>query len=157
MLSLFIRNLIFTILQPGIVVGFIPYLISKEKISKVFKNVFEFNNYVGFLVFIVGILVVFYCIYDFAKRGKGTLSPADKTKELVISRLYTYSRNPMYVGIILVLIGEVIFLNSIKLLVYTIIVFIGFHLFVILVEEPRLKKDFKEKYKKYSSTVGRWF
>ena len=63
----------------------------------------------------------------------------------------------MYVGVILILIGETLFFASIELAIYTFVVFLGFHLFVIYIEEPRLKKDFKKQYTQYINNVNRWF
>ena len=158
MLSLFIRNLIFTILQPGLVTGLIPYYLLGEKASQFLTQPFQMNGFhiVGAVVFLVGMMIMILCIADFAIKGKGTLSPADPTKKLVISSLYQYSRNPMYVGVILILIGEAIFFQSVDLAVYTLVVFIAFSVFVILVEEPRLKRDFGKEYKAYCSSVRRW-
>lgn len=157
MLSLFLRNLVFTILQPGFVAVLIPYFIVKNQWEIIFENDFSWQNYSGIFITFIGLIIVFYCIFDFAIKGKGTLSPADKTKELVISSLYKYSRNPMYVGVILILIGETLFFASIELAIYTFVVFLGFHLFVIYFEEPRLKKDFKKQYTQYINNVNRWF
>lgn len=156
-LSLFLRNFLFTILQPGVVAGLIPYFILKNKWEIIIENDINWYNYIGIFITFIGLLIVFYCIFDFAIKGKGTLSPADKTKQLVISGFYKYSRNPIYVGVVLILIGETFFFISIELAIYTFIVFVGFHFFVIFVEEPRLKKDFKEQYTQYIHNINRWF
>lgn len=156
MLSLFFRNLFFTILQPSVVVGLIPYLMLNNGIKRYFDFPFTSLQYIGLMLFFLGFLVLLYCIVSFAIRGKGTLSPADPTKQLVVSGLYRFSRNPMYVGVIMMLIGESIFFHSYILFVYTVLVFTAFHLFVKFFEEPRLKKDFGEEYNKYSKKVSRW-
>ncbi len=158
MLSLFIRNLIFTILQPGIVAGLIPYLILGDKVNDIFvQQLFspELHNS-GIIIFLIGLVIMLTCIINFAVKGKGTLSPADPTKKLVISGLYRFSRNPMYVGVTLILIGEAIFFQSVQLLIYSLLVFLAFNIFTILVEEPRLKKDFGEEYNRYCKKVSRW-
>ena len=98
-----------------------------------------------------------YCIYRFAVEGRGTLSPADQTKNLVAMGIYQYSRNPMYIGVMLALIGEVFFTKAALLMIYTGCVFIMFNLFIMFVEEPRLKRDFGEAYKLYCQKVRRWF
>ena len=87
--------------------------------------------------------------------GKGTLSPADPTKRLVITGLYKYTRNPMYVGVMLLLLGESLFFRSVSLTIYGILIFSTFHIFIILKEEPRLKKDFGEEYDLYCKMVKR--
>jgi len=156
MFSLFIRNLIFTILQPGIVVGLLPYLLIRDKVDSFFMVPLRMHQYVGAFIFVLGWCLIIYCVYRFAVEGKGTLSPVDPTKHLVVKGLYQYSRNPMYIGVMLALIGEVIFSLSLQVLIYSIIVFIAFHLFIILVEEPRLRRDFGEEYQAYCRKVGRW-
>lgn len=158
MLSLFIRNLIFTILQPGIVAGLIPYLILGDKVNDIFVQQLlqrGLHNS-GAIIFLIGFVIMLSCIISFAVKGRGTLSPADPTKKLVISGLYRFSRNPMYVGVTLILIGEAIFFQSVELWIYSLFVFAAFNVFTMLVEEPRLRKDFGEEYKTYCEKVRRW-
>ncbi len=156
MLSLLLRNLLFTILQPGIVVGLIPYLILRSTDKSFFPDVWTFRQYVGAFVLIPGVLILVSCILRFMTEGKGTISPLDPTKKLVIKGLYRYSRNPMYLGVILVLIGEAIFWESLILGGYAAVVFIAFNLFIIFHEEPRLKRDFGAEYEAYFQKVRRW-
>ena len=157
MLSLFLRNLFFTILQPGVVAGLIPYLILRNKVDDPFSRPFHFYKVIGVLFFLIGLVIVFDCILRFAVQGKGTLSPADPTKKLVIKGLYKFSRNPMYIGVLMILIGEAIFFQPNSLWIYTLFIFFMFHLFVLLVEEPRLLRDFGEEYLQYCQKVRRWF
>ncbi len=126
MQSLFLRNLIFTILQPGIVAGLIPFLIAKNDFKFFLTRSSGIFQYLGIVIFLLGISIMIHCIVKFAMSGRGTLSPVDPTKNLVISGLYKYSRNPMYVGVMLILIGETILTQNIYLLIYSCLVFIGF-------------------------------
>ncbi len=156
MFALFIRNLFFTILQPGFVAGLIPYWIVHKKLNVLFSTPFEAYHYAGIFIFFVGWCIILYCIYRFAVEGHGTLSPADPTKNLVVKGIYQYSRNPMYIGVMLALLGEVIFSMSLSLLIYSAVIFIIFNLFIIFVEEPRLRRDFGESYLDYCKHVKRW-
>jgi len=156
MLSLLLRNLIFTILQPGLVAGLIPFWLLREKANGIFVQRFQFYHYSGAMVFVVGLIIMLSCIISFAVKGRGTLSPADPTRKLVITGLYRFSRNPMYVGVMLILIGEAIFFQSDSLLIYLLVVFITFNIFILLREEPRLRKDFGEEYSRYCEQVRRW-
>jgi protein-S-isoprenylcysteine O-methyltransferase Ste14 len=70
--------------------------------------------------------------------------------------LYKFSRNPMYIGVMLILTGEAIFFRSIGLLIYAVLVFTVFNLFIIIHEEPRLKQDFGSEYEQYMARVRRW-
>jgi protein-S-isoprenylcysteine O-methyltransferase Ste14 len=156
MQSLFLRNLFFTILQPGIVAGLIPFLLAKEDLKAVLHPPFTLAQYSGVFIFLAGIFIMSHCIIKFAIDGRGTLSPADPTKMLVISGLYKYSRNPMYVGVMLILIGETIFTLNVDLLLYSCLIFVAFNLFIHFREEPRLKKDFGVVYENYKKQVRRW-
>jgi protein-S-isoprenylcysteine O-methyltransferase Ste14 len=155
-MSLFLRNLFFTILQPGVVAGLIPFVLAKTKFENAFVHSFHAQHYSGAIVCITGIGITLHCIANFAIHGRGTLSPADPTKRLVVAGLYKFSRNPMYVGVMLILIGEVVFTASIPLGVYSMAVFTAFNLFIVFYEEPRLKKDFGTSYHAYCKRVRRW-
>lgn len=157
MLSLLLRNLFFTILQPGIVTGLIPFWILGRQVKDNFTLSWDTYQYSGAIVFFIGLIIMLSCIISFAVKGKGTLSPADPTKRLVITGLYKYSRNPMYVGVMMILIGESIFFQSFSLAIYSTVIFIAFSLFIRSKEEPRLKKDFGEEYVRYCQRVRRWF
>lgn len=156
MISLFFRNLLFTILQPGIVAGLIPYLIVRNSLAGIAAWEFTPRHYVGFTVFVLGFVIMIACIASFAIYGRGTLSPADPTKRLVVQGLYRYSRNPMYVGVMMMLVGECIFFQSGTLWLYTVGVFVMFNLFIRYIEEPRLKRDFGDEYVGYSRRVRKW-
>lgn len=156
MFSLFIRNLFFTVVQPGIVAGLIPLWITGASINTIFDEVWQLHQYMGAMVFLVGLVIMLWCIISFAVKGRGTLSPLDPTKQLVVSGLYRYSRNPMYVGVMLILIGEAIYFQSVELWVYSLLVFIAFNIFARVVEEPRLRNDFGAEYDLYCQKVRRW-
>lgn len=154
---LFVRSLFFVILKPVVVIGLVPFIITGDSFSDSFSNHFTLHHYIGLLIFLVGVIILFHCVVRFAIDGLGTLSPIDPTKRLVISGLYKYTRNPMYIGVILILFGETVFTKSIHLLFYSFIIIILFYLFVVYKEEPRLKKDFGQNYEMYCNTVNRWF
>lgn len=156
MLSLLLRNLFFTIIQPGVVAGLIPFLIIKNKANDIFVQPLQFHHYAGAIIFIIGLAIMLSCIISFAVKGRGTLSPVDPTKQLVVSGLYKFSRNPMYVGVMLMLIGEAVFTQSVSLSVYSLFIFLFFHLFILIHEEPQLKRVFGEDYIAYRQKVRRW-
>ncbi|HUM46078.1 MAG TPA: isoprenylcysteine carboxylmethyltransferase family protein [Chitinophagales bacterium] len=156
MASLFLRNLFFTILQPGIVAGLIPFFILGNKFTKILSQSLSLLQYLSAIIFLTGFAGMLMCIISFAVRGQGTLSPADPTKKLVVSGLYRFSRNPMYVGVMMMLVGEFLFFQSPDLLLYSIGIFTAFNIFIILFEEPRLRKDFGKAYDRYCEKVRRW-
>ena len=117
---------------------------------------FEPYHFLALLVFISGFTLMLICIISFATRGKGTLSPADPTKKLVVTGPYRFSRNPMYVGVMMILIGESIFFQSLSVAIYALFIFISFYIFVVNFEEPRLRAAFAEEYIHYVRHVRRW-
>ena len=156
MLSLFLRNLFFTVLQPGLVAGLIPLWIVSGKVKWLPLKMSGINHYAGFILFTVGVGILFSCIISFAMKGRGTLSPADPTKKLVVDGLYRFSRNPMYAGVLMILIGEPVYFQSVYLSFYLSVIFLAFSVFIRLHEEPRLLRDFGLEYQLYCKKVRRW-
>ena len=113
--------------------------------------------YLAFFLWSLGILGVLWCFWDFTYRGRGTPLPTDPPRELVVSGLYRYVRNPIYVSVILILLGHFLWFGYWSLLVYAGLGFVGTHLFVTVYEEPSLRKRFGGAYEDYLSKVPRWF
>lgn len=156
MFSLLVRNLIFTVLQPGLVAGLFPYLLLRSDYQAFWPETWAFRQLTGAGLFAFGFVILIVCIVRFATEGRGTLSPVDPTKKLVVKGLYRFSRNPMYVGVTSMLAGEILFWPSLKLAVYAAFVFAAFNLFIYFHEEPRLRRDFGADYEEYCRRVRRW-
>ena len=82
--------------------------------------------------------------------------PFDPPKYLVVKGLYRLTRNPMYIGVLFVLFGEILLFESTVLIMYSFFVWLTFHTFVILYEERTLKDKFGESYEQYFGSVPRW-
>jgi len=89
-------------------------------------------------------------------RGHGTPAPIDPPKELVVSGLYRYVRNPMYVGVLLILLGHFLWFKTAWMIAYAAFAFLVVHTFVTLYEEPTLKNKFGAAYERYLQKVPRW-
>jgi protein-S-isoprenylcysteine O-methyltransferase Ste14 len=96
------------------------------------------------------------CIFEFARSGQGTLSPVDPPRHLVIRGLYRYLRNPMYLSVTMIILGEALVAHSVALAGYWAVWFVCANLFVIVYEEPALRQRFGESYDEYTQKVGRW-
>jgi protein-S-isoprenylcysteine O-methyltransferase Ste14 len=155
-LSLALSTIFFTALQPGLVAGYFPWLIARDDFQGRLAQPFGLQQYLGIVIGMLGFVIMMICIARFAMEGMGTLSPADPTKRLVIRGLYKYSRNPMYIGVTGLLVGESVFTQSSALWMYSIIVFAMFNLYIVFFEEPRLKRDFGKEYGDYCAAVRRW-
>jgi protein-S-isoprenylcysteine O-methyltransferase Ste14 len=92
----------------------------------------------------------------FALRGQGTPAPPFPTERLVASGLYRHVRNPMYVAVVAVILGQALLVGSIALLEYGAVVWLMFHLFVALYEEPTLRRSFGADYETFRAAVPRW-
>ena len=115
-----------------------------------------FARYFGVLPILLGVSIYFWCAWDFTFVGRGTPAPIDPPKELVVRGLYRYVRNPMYIGILSILLGEALIFESRRLFGYTAIAFIFYYLIVVLYEEPTLRRKFRDSYQKYRQAVPRW-
>jgi protein-S-isoprenylcysteine O-methyltransferase Ste14 len=112
--------------------------------------------YLAFLLWPVGTLTVLWCFWDFTFKGYGTPAPIDPPKELVVTGLYRYVRNPIYVSVLLILFGHFLWFGFWWLLLYAGLAFLVTHLFVTLYEEPNLRKRFGVSYENYLGRVPRW-
>ena len=152
---LFLRSVFFTILQPGTVAVLIPYWLISSRNDSVLTSQ-QPLRYLGLPLIVIGAATLLWCIWDFFASGRGTISPIDPPKHLVVRGLYRYVRNPMYVAVVIMLLGETIFFMSQAVLIEAAIFFVLANLFVMLYEEPTLRRKFGESYANYTQTVGRW-
>lgn len=114
------------------------------------------NRRFGTVLIFFGAVIIAYCARLFFIFGKGTPVPTDPPKKLVVAGLYKYSRNPMYIGMYLVILGELFLSGSFLILTYLLFIAIVFHFYVVKVEEPKLKKRFGKQYEEYLKRVPRW-
>jgi protein-S-isoprenylcysteine O-methyltransferase Ste14 len=149
--ALLIKNLLFTILVPSTVAAYVPLLIVHGR-----SPASSLAAFLAFFAFAVGGAIYAWCVWDFATFGRGTPLPIDAPKRLVVRGLYHYTRNPMYVGVLTVILGWVLLFQTGILLSYALLIGIGFHLMVVLYEERHLRHAFGEEYDTYCSRVGRW-
>lgn len=110
----------------------------------------------GMIIGAAGAAVALWCVLTFATIGKGTPAPFDPPRKLVIRGPYRFVRNPMYIGAGLALAGATLFYGSLPLLIYTVAFFLVTHLFVVLYEEPTLRRTFGQDYEMYCSKIKRW-
>ena len=147
-----IKSLLFLILAPGVVAGYIPLALLRGG-SQIETGVFA---YLAFPLWLVGGVILLWSFWNFLIQGRGTPAPIDPPKELVAVGFYRYVRNPMYVGVLAMIIGHFLWFRYWNLLVYAIIVFLAFHTFVTYYEEPTLKRKFGKSYEDYLQRVPRW-
>jgi protein-S-isoprenylcysteine O-methyltransferase Ste14 len=110
----------------------------------------------GFIALAIGAILLLWCVRDFYVMGKGTLGPWDPPRNLVVTGLYRYSRNPMYIAVVLILIGWAMLYREQSLWVYAAVVAAFFHLRVVAFEERYLAKTHGAAFASYKTKVGRW-
>jgi protein-S-isoprenylcysteine O-methyltransferase Ste14 len=135
------------------VAGYLPYALY----ARAQRADFGFLQYAGWLVIAAGVLIYLRCAWDFATAGRGTPLPADPPRELVVRGLYRYVRNPMYLGVGSVLFGEALAFQIPAMFIYIAVVFLFWHLFVVVYEERALERKFGRSYRSYRQSVPRWF
>ncbi len=151
----FLKTLAHTLLIPGTVLALVPYLLVLRGRD---PTLFELNTWTlaGSLCVLAGIVIGSLCTFEFMVRGSGTPNPLDPPKLLVHRGFYRYVRNPMYVSVAFILLGETLFFRSVALAIYSAVLLIGIHLLVVLYEEPILRRRFGESYEEYCKWVPRW-
>ena len=154
-MSLFLKNLLFTLLVPGFVAGWVPLRWFARRPQ--WPDDWLGHHLAGTVIFGTGLVVYLHCVWLFATKGRGTPAPVDPPKKLVQRGLYRWMRNPMYVGVLAVVAGETVFLWSIDIGVYLFCLACCFHLWVILYEEPALDFSFGAMYEDYRREVPRWW
>jgi len=154
-LLLALRALFFVLLLPGTVAGYVPFSILRAA-NRLHVPNFGFATVCAAVLAITGALVLLQCVWDFFATGKGTLAPIDPPRFLVVRGPYRFTRNPMYNGVIALVLGEAWLFRSVSLVQYAVLVLILFHLFVLLYEEPALESQFGEAYRVYRRAVPRW-
>ncbi len=152
---LLLRSIFFTFLLPGTVTVLIPYWIILSNDARTSSD-HPVLRYFGLLPIAIGAAGLLWCIWEFFSEGRGTLAPVDPPRHLVVRGLYRYVRNPMYVAVVMILLGEAILFMSARVLVEAVVFMISAYLFVVFYEEPILRMQFGESYERYLHQVGRW-
>jgi protein-S-isoprenylcysteine O-methyltransferase Ste14 len=152
---LLLKNFLFTVFVPGTVAVYIPLWIAGSRVAPA-PPAWSAAQVAALLPLAVGAAIYFWCLWHFAVTGRGTPAPIDAPKQLVVQGLYRYVRNPMYVGVLLVILGWALFFWSWAVLIYGFVVGMIVHSFVVLVEEPQLERLFGDSYLRYREEVGRW-
>lgn len=150
-----LRALLFISLATGVVLVGMPYLVLtfSGPASHMPLGLFR---WLSAPLAAAALAVYLMCVSEFITAGRGTPAPYDPPRNLVSGRLYARVRNPMYLSVLTLIVAEATFLESRSLLVYAAVVWLVFHLFVILYEEPALALRFGASYEAYRLSVPRW-
>jgi protein-S-isoprenylcysteine O-methyltransferase Ste14 len=146
---------LFLVIAPGGVAGLVPWWISHWRMQAPLLG-FPPIRVIGGLLIAAGLPVLLDSFVRFALMGLGTPAPVFPTRHLVVNGLYHYVRNPMYVAVVSLIFGQGLLLGNVRVIEYGFFVWLAFHLFVLLYEEPTLRSTFGDEYKAFCAHVPRW-
>jgi protein-S-isoprenylcysteine O-methyltransferase Ste14 len=149
-----IVSVMFTIFGgPGIALVWAPLLITRFRVP---VGEPRWEMVLGAALIAIGLVPGLESVRRFVVVGRGTLMPTVPTEHLVVSGFYRHVRNPMYVGVLMALAGEILLFRSRGLVIFAALLWLGFHLFVSRYEEPTLTRRYGEEYSRFKQNVPRW-
>jgi protein-S-isoprenylcysteine O-methyltransferase Ste14 len=151
----FLSSAVFLFIAPGTVAGYVPWWIGRWRVHSSFFG-YAAVRVVGVLLVAAGVGLLLETFLRFAFKGLGTPAHVFPTKHLVVSGSYRYVRNPMYVAVISLILGQGLIFADIRILVYGICVWLIMHIFVLIYEEPTLRRTFTAEFADYTANVPRW-
>jgi len=147
-------TVVFLFAAPGVVAGLVPYLLTQWTSGPPLLGL-EPLRWLGVALMIPAALLLLDAFARFALEGRGTPAPIAPTETLVASGPYRFVRNPMYVAVVALILGQGLLLASLPTLAYGAAAWLTMHLFVVFYEEPRLSAD-HASYDAYRAAVPRW-
>ena len=149
-------SLIFLVVVPGTVAGAVPFLMTRWRVQPMLPELGA-SRFVGGMLVLLGLASLVESVLRFALVGLGTPAPVAPPTRLVVSGQYRIVRNPMYVAVLAIVLGQALLLGSAALLGYAVALWVLFFAFVLLYEEPVLRARFGESYEAYRRHVRRWW
>jgi protein-S-isoprenylcysteine O-methyltransferase Ste14 len=147
-------SMAFFVVAPGTVVGLIPWLITRWEITGS-TPMWRVAQVLGVLLIVAGLIPPVNAFVQFVKAG-GTPMPMAPTQRLVVTGFNRYVRNPMYLGLLVAILGQALLFGSWALVVYAAIVCSAFASFVHWYEEPTLVRQYGSEYEEYRRNVPGW-
>ena len=153
--SAVLGSALFFLVAPCVLAGLIPWSITRWEFRPAFFG-FELTRAIGLMLIIAGVPGVVDSFARFALQGLGTPAPIAPTQKLVVTGLYRYVRNPIYVGVAAVTFGQALLFGDWRLLWYAALLWLFFNVLVLVHEEPTLKETFGAQYEDFRANVPRW-
>lgn len=150
-----VGSMIFFFVTPGTIAGLVPWWITKWQFGPPFLGS-SFFRWAGAVLIVAGLMPLVASFGQFAWQGLGTPAPIAPPIRLVEGGFYRHVRNPMYVAVVVTLLGQALLFADRRVLVWAAVFWLMCHLFVVLYEEPRLARTFGGAYETYRANVPRW-
>ncbi len=145
---------LFFFLAPCVVAGLVPWWITRWRVGPYATLP---GRLAGLLLLLAGLAILVDAFARFALVGHGTPSPTHPPERLIVSGLYRHTRNPMYLALLAVVLGQALMLGRPDLLLYAAAAALAMHAFVRLYEEPTLERRYGAEYRRYRTAVPRWW
>ncbi|QOZ28926.1 isoprenylcysteine carboxylmethyltransferase family protein [Bradyrhizobium sp. CCBAU 51753] len=146
---------LFFLVAPCVLAGLIPWSMTRWEFKPAFFGL-EGARSVGVLLILVGLPGLVDSFARFALQGLGTPAPVAPTKNLVVTGLYRHVRNPIYLAVVAIILGQAMLFGDWRLVLLGALLWLAFHLFVVAYEEPTLRDTFGSEYEAYCANVRRW-
>jgi len=146
---------LFFMVAPCVLAGLIPWWITRWQFRAPFFDL-ELTRAIGVVLIIAGVPGLVDSFARFALQGLGTPAPIAPTQRLVVTGLYRYVRNPIYLAVLAVILGQAILFGEWRLILYGVLFWLACHAFVVAYEEPELERTFAAEYEAFRANVPRW-
>jgi protein-S-isoprenylcysteine O-methyltransferase Ste14 len=150
-----LASALFLVLAPGTVAVYVPWLITKWRSGSAPPHLDQLRL-AGLGIALAASVILLDAFWRFAWIGRGSPAPILPTHSLIVSGFYRFVRNPMYVAVVTIILGQALWLWRWELVSYGALMLACFHLFVLLYEEPKLDTQFGASYRRYCRHVRRW-
>lgn len=151
-----VGSVIFLVVAPGVVAGLVPWLLTGWEVEEPLPHWLPFRV-VGAILLVAGLVVLLDAFARFVRDGLGTPAPVAPTECLVVGGLYRFVRNPMYLAVASLIVGQALLLGLVILLPYAALFGLAVWAFVRWYEEPTLLRQFGAEYEEYRSAVPGWW
>jgi protein-S-isoprenylcysteine O-methyltransferase Ste14 len=149
-------SIVFFVVAPGVVAGIVPWWLTGWRAAPATWWLLPVRA-AGLVLISAGVGVLVHSFVRFVAEGAGTPAPIAPPSQLVVGGLYRYVRNPMYLSVLAIIVGQALWLVRPPLLLYAVVVLVAFTVFVRWYEEPALSRRFGVEYEAYQRAVPRWW
>jgi protein-S-isoprenylcysteine O-methyltransferase Ste14 len=147
---------LFLALAPGLIAGVVPWWLTRWQVRDPLPY-WAPLRILGVILIVIGVAVLIRAFVRFVVEGGGTPAPVAPTERLVVGGLYRYVRNPMYLAVVTIIVGQALVLGQPRLVAYALAVIVAFVAFVRWYEEPTLRRRYGAEYEEYRRAVPAWW